>query len=62
MNIFQPPILFALEVNYIGKWDKKELVLIVDSNVVRSIGKKGTSRKISCNEIRFGRRKPQVDK
>ena len=45
MKSFQPPIPLVPEEFHIDKWDKKELVLFVNPNGVRSIDKKSPSRK-----------------
>ncbi len=46
-SFFQPPIPFVLEESHSKKWDKKELVLLVNPTAENSVDKKALSRKSS---------------
>ena len=56
-TFYRPPILFIPEDSHIEKWDKKEPVLLVNSNAIKKRRKeKHHQEKFPCAIIWFGRR------
>ena len=44
-TFYRPPIPFISEESYIEKWDKKELVILVNLNAIKKEDKKSTIKK-----------------